>query len=70
MSTDDYKKLFTSVQNGNDVRGTMISTETEKQTFSGPMAAYIARAFAGSLAEKCGKPVSELRDGRLELFFI
>ncbi len=63
MSTADYKKLFTSVQNGNDVRGTVIPTETEKQTFSGPMAAYITRAFAGSLAEKCGKPVSGLRIG-------
>ena len=63
METSDYKKLFSAVQNGNDVRGVVISTETEKQTLSEPLAAFIARAFTGYLAEKCGKPGAELRIG-------
>ena len=63
MSPADYKKLFTAVQNGNDVRGTVIESGTEKVTFSGPLAAYITRAFAGFLSEKCTKPVSALRVG-------
>ncbi|MBR6089186.1 MAG: hypothetical protein IKP86_04575 [Anaerolineaceae bacterium] len=63
METTDYKKLFSAVQNGNDVRGVVISTETEKQTLSEPLAAFIARAFAGYLAEKCGKPEADLRIG-------
>ncbi len=63
MSTADFKKIFTAVQNGNDVRGTVIATDTEKQTLSGPIVTCIARAFAGFLAEKCGKTVSGLRIG-------
>ena len=63
MNSADYKKLFTAVQNGNDVRGTVIESGTEKVTFSGPLAAYITRAFAGFLSEKCKKPVSALRVG-------
>ena len=63
MSTSDYKKLFSSVQNGNDVRGTVIATESEKLTLSGPIVTCIARAFAGFLAEKCGMNRSELRIG-------
>ena len=63
MSISDYKKLFSAVQNGNDVRGTVIETETEKLTLSGPIVTSIARAFAGFLAEKCGKKAAELRIG-------
>ena len=57
------KKVFTTVQNGNDVRGAAIATETEKLTLSGPLVAFIARAFADFLAQECGKNASELRVG-------
>ncbi len=63
MDPADCKKIFTSVQNGNDVRGAVIPTETEKLTLSGPIAAYITRAFAEFLSEKCGKAVADLRIG-------
>lgn len=63
MGTIDFRKLFSCVQNGNDVRGAAIATETEKLTLTGPLAAFIARAFAGFLAEKCGKDVKQLRIG-------
>lgn len=63
MSTIDMKKVFTTVQNGNDVRGAAIATETEKLTLSGPLVAFIARAFADFLAQECGKNASELRVG-------
>lgn len=63
MSNFDVKKLFTTVQNGNDVRGAAIATETEKLTLSEPLVTYIARAFATFLAEKCGKEPAALRIG-------
>ena len=59
----ETKKLFSTVQNGNDVRGAAIATETEKMTLSGPLVTFIARAFAEFLAEKCGKNSAELRIG-------
>ena len=63
MNAQDIIKLFSTVQNGNDVRGAALPTEKEKLTLSGPLAAYIARAFAGFLAEKCGKDTAQLRVG-------
>ncbi len=63
MRTPDFKKFFSAVQNGNDVRGAAIPTETEKLTLSGPLVTYIARAFASFLTEKYGKPAADLRVG-------
>ncbi len=63
MSTSDYKKFFSAVQNGNDVRGAAIATETEKLTLSGPLVTYITRAFADFLTEKYGKDAADLRVG-------
>jgi len=53
MSTPDFRNFFSTVQNSNDVRGAAIATETEKLTLSGPLVAYITRAFSTFLAEKC-----------------
>ena len=59
----ETKKLFKTVQNGNDVRGAAIATEMEKLTLSGPLVTFIARAFAEFLGKKCGKDPAELRIG-------
>ena len=50
-----FEKLFTRVQNGNDVRGAAIAIDTEPRTLSAPLVKFIARAFADYLAEKTGK---------------
>ena len=63
MSTPDFKKYFSAVQNGNDVRGAAIETETEKLTLSGPIVSFIARAFASFLSEKTAKESAALRVG-------
>ena len=63
MSTLDFKKIFSAVQNGNDVRGAVIATETEKVTLTAPIVTCITRAFADFLAEKYGKELSALRVG-------
>lgn len=60
QSTSTY---FTRLQNGNDVRGAAIETESEKLTLTPSLAGYIAKAFAGYLAEKTGRPVREIRIG-------
>ena len=59
----DYTRIFSAVQNGNDVRGAVIPTETEKKTLTGPIVTYITAAFAGFLSEKCGKDPASLRIG-------
>lgn len=63
MSNNDFKKCFLSVQNGNDVRGAAIATETEKLTLSAPLVSYIARAFAEFLSKKYAKEIAALRIG-------
>lgn len=63
MNTLDFKKIFSTVQNGNDVRGTVIATETEKVTLTAPIVSCISRSFAAFLAEKYGKETSALRIG-------
>ena len=63
MSDFDVKKLFSTVQNGNDVRGAAIAADREKLTLSGPLVTFISRAFAGFLAEKCAKDAADLRIG-------
>ena len=63
MKTLDFKTIFSAVQNGNDVRGAVIATETEKVTLTAPIVTCIARAFAGFLKEKYEKDPSELRVG-------
>ena len=57
------EKFFTTVQNGNDVRGAAIGTDTEKVTLTGPIVTYIARAFAEFLAGKTGRNAATLRIG-------
>lgn len=57
------EKYFTRLQNGNDVRGVAIETESEKQTLTPSLAKYIAQAFADYLAETIKKDVSDLRIG-------
>ena len=58
-----FEKLFTRVQNGNDVRGAAIAIDTEPRTLSAPLVKFIARAFADYLAEKTGKEKKDLRAG-------
>ncbi len=58
-----FEKLFTRVQNGNDVRGAAIATETEALTITAPLVKFIARAFADHLAKKLGVEKKSLRIG-------
>lgn len=59
----DYTNVFNRLQNGNDVRGAAIATETEKKTLSGGLVSFIAYAFADYLAGKTGKEKADLRIG-------
>ena len=63
MTQPDFKTLFKTVQNGNDVRGAAIATDTEKLTLSAPLVTYIARAFCRFLSEKYNIALSDLRVG-------
>ena len=58
-----FEKLFTRVQNGNDVRGAAIAIDTEPKTLSAPLVKFIARAFADYLAKKTGAEKKDLRVG-------
>ena len=58
-----FEKLFTRVQNGNDVRGAAIAIDTEPKTLSAPLVKFIARAFADYLAKKTGTEKKDLRVG-------
>ncbi len=55
--------IFKKLQNGNDVRGAAIATQTEERTLSPQAAAWIARAFGLFLADKTGKDLPTLRIG-------
>ncbi|MBR2528892.1 MAG: phosphomannomutase/phosphoglucomutase [Blautia sp.] len=59
MERNDFFRL----QNGNDVRGIAVETEAEPVTLTKELAQAIAAAFAGWLADKQSKPLSELRIG-------
>ena len=59
----DYAKIFHRLQNGNDVRGAAIATDTEQQTLTADIAAYISRAFVTWLSGRTGKNPSDLRIG-------
>lgn len=59
----DIEKVFTRLQNGNDVRGAAIATEKEELTLTPAIASFIAAGFAGYLSRKTGKPKEELRIG-------
>ena len=56
MTQAKFESFFTRLQNGNDVRGAAIATETEAKTISVSIVKYIARAFAEWLTKKTGKP--------------
>ncbi len=59
----DYEILFKRLQNGNDVRGAAIATETEEKTLTPGLVTFIARAFADFLAGKTGKEKAALKVG-------
>ena len=58
-----FEKYFMRLQNGNDVRGAAIATESEERTLTEGLVTFIANAFTAFLAEKLGKAVSDLRIG-------
>ena len=58
-----FEKYFMRLQNGNDVRGAAIATESEERTLTEGLVTFIANAFAAFLAEKLGKARSDLRIG-------
>lgn len=55
--------ILMSLQNGNDVRGKAISTDTEKMNLTPAAVQFISDAFTGFLAEKAGMPEGDLRIG-------
>ena len=57
------QERFSSLRNGNDVRGVAIATDKEAVSFTPGAAMYIARAFVSFLAEKEEKDPEELRIG-------
>ncbi len=63
MGEYKFEKLFTRLQNGNDVRGAAIATDTEELTLTAPLVKFIARAFADYLAGKTGTAKNKLRVG-------
>ena len=56
-------KVFKGLQNGNDVRGSAIATDTEARTITSDLVQFIATAFGCFLSEKYGKAESELKIG-------
>ena len=58
--TEEY---FLRLQNGNDVRGAAIATDTETKTLTPGLVTFICAAFGKFLAERTGKPAGALRIG-------
>ena len=59
----NYTELFKRVANGNDVRGVVLATESEKVSLEPWMVVCIAQAFSDFLAEAGGKEKGTLRIG-------
>ncbi|MCR5295116.1 MAG: phosphomannomutase/phosphoglucomutase [Lachnospiraceae bacterium] len=58
-----FEAIFKKLQNGSDVRGSAIATETEPLNLTPQIASEIALSFRDFLAEKTGKDIRELRIG-------
>ena len=59
----NYTELFKRVANGNDVRGVVLATESEKVSLEPWMVVCIAQAFSDFLAEADKKEKGTLRIG-------
>ncbi len=59
----DFEKPFLKLQNGNDVRGAAIATDTEPLTLTPDLVSYIAAGFLSFLEEKLGKKQDQIRIG-------
>ncbi len=57
------ERLFSRLQNGSDVRGAAIGTDTEARTLTPDLAQYIACGFVQWLADRTGKEPAALRIG-------
>jgi phosphomannomutase len=59
----EFERVFSRIQNGNDVRGAAIATEKEEMTITPDIAAYVADAFADYVAQQSGCGREELKIG-------
>lgn len=59
----DTEKIFSRLQNGNDIRGAAIAANGEERTLTPDLAQFAAAAFAGWLADRLGREASSLRVG-------
>ena len=59
----DFTKYFKRLQNGNDVRGAAIATDTEERTLTPGLVSFIAYAFGDFLAGQTGKKKQDIRVG-------
>lgn len=60
---DSFEKIFKRLQNGSDVRGSAIATETEPKNLTGEIAAAISVAFLHFIEKKTGKKTEDIRIG-------
>lgn len=61
--SDSFEKMILRLQNGNDVRGAAIATESEALTLTPGICEFISSAFLAFLSKKTGKPIEDLRVG-------
>ena len=61
--SNSYEQIFKKLQNGSDVRGSAIATETEPLNLTGEIASEIAASFLLFLEKKTGKKKEDLRIG-------
>ena len=59
----EFEKSFLVLQNGNDVRGAAIATDSEPLTLSADLVSYIAAGFVRFLEDKLGKSQERIRIG-------
>ncbi len=61
--SDDCKKIFLKLQNGNDVRGAALATDEEAKTLTPDLVRFLAFAYTKFLEKKTGKAAADLKIG-------
>lgn len=61
--SDDFKKIFLKLQNGNDVRGAALATDEEAKTLTPDLVRFLAAAYTKFLEKKTGKSAADLKIG-------
>ena len=61
--SSSFETIYKKLQNGSDVRGSAIATETEPLNLTGEIAAEIAASFVAFMEKRTGKARQDLRLG-------